>query len=289
MSKRHHNEGRGREQAGRGGEARKADFRDGGRSAGGGESAGSSSGFRLVCGAHPVETLLSERAAVVRRLCVVAGKVRPELLAKAHALRLEVQRVEVAELDRLAEGARHQGVAAFCAPFEYEEFDAALKRLANKPDALVVVLDSIQDPHNLGAIARSALAFGADLLVIAKDRAAQVTAVAEKSAAGALVHLPVARVVNVSRALDALKDAEFWTVGAVTHGAKGLRGYDFPQRLALVIGAEGDGMREQVEARIDIPLSVPLSARAESLNASNAAALFLYEIASSRGRGGAAR
>lgn len=239
---------------------------------------------RIICGIHPVEELLRTAPKSVRQLLVNKNQPRAEVLAMAQSAGIAVRRVELLELDRLIDGGRHQGVVAIAEPFEYTDFDEAMKGLKDKPDALVVLLDSIQDPQNLGAIARSALAFGADLLVLPKDRAAQVTAAAEKSAAGAFSHLAVSRVVNLNRALDEVKEYEFWTVGAVTHGAKPLRGYDFPQRLALVIGAEGEGMRQQVRERIDIPLTIGISERSESLNASTAAAIFLHEMYANRTR-----
>lgn len=254
------------------------------RSAQGAERA-SSDETRLVLGVHAVAELLTHRPDTVLALRVAPPPHRPalaELIAAARQRGLPVSFEPMTELDKRADGVRHQGAIALTQAFPYAELDGAVARLAQQPKALVVLLDSIQDPHNLGAIIRSATAFGADFVVLPKDRAAQITAAAERASAGTTSTMAIVRVVNLKRAMDTLKDAGFWLIGAGAHGGQALPGFDFPDRVGLVIGAEGEGLRAGIEATLDAVVTIPLAPRAESLNASNAAAVLLYEM--SRGR-----
>jgi 23S rRNA (guanosine2251-2'-O)-methyltransferase len=146
------------------------------------------------------------------------------------------------------------------------------------------VLDGVTDPQNLGALARSAHALGAHGLVVPKDRAAGVTPAAFKAAAGALEHIPVARVTNVSRALEDLKERGVWTVALAADGDRDLREVDLTSPIALVLGSEGKGVRPLVRKTCDHVARIPMAGRVGSLNVGAAGAIALYEVARQRGR-----
>ncbi len=173
----------------------------------------------------------------------------------------------------------HQGVVAIAPPFAYASLDEVVLR----PDGggaprTIVVLDHLTDPHNVGAILRTAEAVGAAALVLPNRRSAGINATVRKSAAGAAAHLPVARVANVAEALRSLKRAGFWTVGAdAGEGAQELSQADFQGDLALVIGAEGSGLSSVVKRECDYLVRIPMRGRVASLNASVAAGVLLYE------------
>ena len=176
------------------------------------------------------------------------------------------------ELDTLCGSPDHQGVALSVDPFPY----AAAEELLESD--LLVVLDEVSDPRNLGAVARSALAAGADGLIIPRHRTALVTPAAVKASAGAVEHLRVAQVTNVAGFLNAAKDSGHWVYGASGEAATSYRDVDYDRRCVLVFGAEGRGLRPLVARTCDLLASVPLRAPVESLNVSVAAALFLFEV-----------
>jgi 23S rRNA (guanosine2251-2'-O)-methyltransferase len=245
----------------------------------------------VVYGIHPVLEALRARSAEVERLLLVDGslpaRVAGEVLARAQAARVRVERVARERLAALAEGGVHQGVAAELRAYHYAELEdlLALAKTAGQPP-LVVVLDGIQDPHNLGAIIRSAHALGAHGVVVGKDRAAGVTPAVAKASAGAVEHLRVARVTNISRALEELKTHGLWVAAADPAGDTLLWSAPLEGPLALVVGAEGEGVRPGVLGHADFRLRIPMAPEAASLNASVAAALLLYEVARQRRGGG---
>lgn len=190
-----------------------------------------------------------------------------------------VDEVSTRHLDRLTSGGNHQGIAALVAPYSYTELEVTITNaLAATPNPVLVVTDGIQDPHNLGAIARTAEALGARGLILPQRRAASVTSAVAKVAAGALEILPVTRVTNLARALDALKAAGFWVYGAVSKGDRALNTVKFAGPVAIVIGSEGKGISMLTRRHCDVLVSIPLLGRTESLNASVAAGVILYEI-----------
>jgi len=244
---------------------------------------------RVVYGVHPVLEALRARAGEVERLLLVEGalpvRVAGEVLALAQAARVRVERVAKERLAELSEGGVHQGVAAELRAFPYAELEdlLAVAEEAEEPP-LLVVLDGIQDPHNLGAIIRSAQALGAHGVVLGRDRAVGVTAAVAKASAGAVEHLRVARVTNISRALEELKAKGLWVAAADPSGDTSL--YDAPLDgpLALVVGAEGEGVRPGVLGHSDFRLRIPMVPGSASLNASVAAALLLYEVCRQRAK-----
>lgn len=226
------------------------------------------------------------RAGRVTALTVSARRQRglTALLELADSRRVRPRWVERAELDRLAGGAAHQGVVATVrAPDACSVADL----LAVRTPPLVVVLDGIEDPRNLGAIARTVDAAGGSGLVVPERRAAPVTGSAVKASAGALVHVPVARVVNLVRALEELKAAGVWTIGLDAEADTSL--YDLDLRLpsAFVVGREGQGLHRLARERCDWRVALPMRGRVSSLNASVAVGVALFEAV--RQRTGAAR
>jgi 23S rRNA (guanosine2251-2'-O)-methyltransferase len=249
---------------------------------------------RVVYGIHPVLEALRARAAEVERLLFVEGalpsRVAGEVLALAQAARVRVERVAKERLLELSEGGVHQGVAAELKAYPYAELEdlLAVAEEASQPP-LVVVLDGIQDPHNLGAIIRSAHALGAHGVVLGRDRAVGVTAAVAKASAGAVEHLRVARVTNISRALEELKAEGLWVAAADPAGDTPLFNAPLDGPLALVVGAEGEGVRPGVLGHSDFRLRIPMAPTSASLNASVAAALLLYEVCRQRAKPGAPR
>ncbi|MGH7683015.1 MAG: 23S rRNA (guanosine(2251)-2'-O)-methyltransferase RlmB [Vulcanimicrobiaceae bacterium] len=180
----------------------------------------------------------------------------------------------------------HQSVVAYGSPFEYVSLDEALERRPAPTPALFVVLDHITDPHNLGAIIRTAEAAGADALVLPERRSAGVNATVRKAAAGATAYLPIARVANVAQSLRRLKEAGLWVAGADVGGeAQRYDQADLRGDLALVLGAEGGGISPVVRKECDLLLRIPMAGKVASLNASVAAAVLLYETRRQRDQG----
>lgn len=183
------------------------------------------------------------------------------------------------KLDAMSVTKAHQGVIAVCAVREYASLDDILALAESRGKApFVVVCDEISDPHNLGAIIRSAECVGAHGVVIPKRRSAGLTAVVGKTSAGAAEHLPVARVANISAALQELKDRGLWVYGAAAEGSSPMWETDLTGPLALVIGSEGEGLGRLVRERCDFLVSIPLRGKVGSLNASTAAAVLMYEV-----------
>jgi len=185
------------------------------------------------------------------------------------------------ELERLCGSPDHQGVVAEVDPYPYADPRAPLRA----EDALVVVLDQVQDPHNLGAVCRAAEVAGATGVVIPERRATSVTAAACKTSAGAVEHLPVARVRNVADWLAEAKEAGAWVYGAAAEADRPYDEVDWSGRAVLVLGAEGSGLRTRVADTCDELISIPVAGRVQSLNASVAAAVIMFEARRQRTSG----
>jgi 23S rRNA (guanosine2251-2'-O)-methyltransferase len=243
--------------------------------------------LRTVYGVNPVRELLRAGAEGLSELWVAQGGEHGrvgDLVRMAREHGAKVREAPRERLDRVAGTDRHQGVVAVVADYRYRDLPDVLDvaRAAEEP-ALVVVLDGIEDPQNLGAIARSAHALGAHGLVIGKDRAAGVTAAAAKASAGAIEHLAVARVTNLSQALEELKEAGMWALAATADGDDVVSAVDLTVPTALVIGAEGSGVRPLVRRTCDRTVRIGMKGKVGSLNAAASAAILLYEVARQRG------
>jgi 23S rRNA (guanosine2251-2'-O)-methyltransferase len=244
-------------------------------------------GADWVIGRNPVFEAL-QAGLPVRRAYVAEGVERDDRLrdilkfAAEHGIPL--LQATRAELDRLTGGGVHQGVALQLPAFEYADAEDVLADALDSPTpGLVIACDSITDPRNLGAIIRSAAAFGAHGVIIPERRSAQVTAAAWKTSAGAAARVPVARVTNLNRTLKAYADAGFTVVGlagGVETDVAGFPGIDGP--VLLVVGSEGEGLARLVRDNCDVLVNIPITSDVESLNASVAAAIALYEISRSR-------
>jgi len=227
----------------------------------------------ILSGIHPVAEALRSRHPM-DRLLVAQGAGGPrlqEIIDLARRSGVPVRFEPRSALDRLAGSTAHQGVVALGAARQYSDLDAAAAA------ELIVVLDGVEDPHNLGAIIRTAHAAGAGAIIIPERRAASLTDVAAKAAAGALEHLPVVRVTNVNRALEDLKKRGFWIYGLDERGDKTYNEVDFATPTALVLGGEGKGLHEQVRKHCDILVRIPMSGKISSLNVSVAAGVVLFE------------
>jgi 23S rRNA (guanosine2251-2'-O)-methyltransferase len=236
----------------------------------------------IVFGINPVLEALKGGRVRELRVAQRADERLGRLLAAARQRRVTVRHVTPEELDRLSRKGVHQGVAA-----EVEERQAAsLADLLVGPAApLVVVLDGVEDPHNLGAIARSVDAAGAGGLVVQERRSAALDGVAVKASAGALHHVQVAEVVNIARAIEELKEANVWVVGLAGEGEVPYTDVDFTLPTAIVLGAEGQGLRRLVRERCDRLVRIPLFGQVESLNVSVAAGIVLFEAVRQRSQG----
>lgn len=183
------------------------------------------------------------------------------------------------KLDAMSVTKAHQGVIAVCALREYASLDDILSVAEERGEPpFVIVCDEISDPHNLGAIIRSAECVGAHGVIIPKHRSAGLTAVVGKTSAGAAEHMAVARVPSIAAALDELKRRGLWVYGAAAEGSSGMWQTELTGPIALVIGSEGEGLGRLVRERCDFLVSIPLRGRVSSLNASTAAAVLMYEI-----------
>lgn len=227
-----------------------------------------------------IEALRAGRA--IDKIYIAKGEVDQTLghiASKARSQGIVVVETDRRKLDLMSQTHAHQGVVAVCAVKEYCTVQdlLAIAEEKGKPP-FIIVCDEISDPHNLGAIIRSAECVGAHGVVIPKRRSAGLTAVVGKAAAGAAEHMAIARVSNISAALEELKKAGLWVYGAAAEGSSPLWKTDLTGPIALVIGSEGDGMSRLVREHCDFILSIPLRGQISSLNASAAAAVLMYEV-----------
>jgi 23S rRNA (guanosine2251-2'-O)-methyltransferase len=200
-----------------------------------------------------------------------------EVVREAKARHVPVVFVPAKRLDQVAPG--HQGVMAEVAPKAYASLEDIVSR---SPKPFVVVLDEIEDPQNLGAIVRSAEGAGADGIVLPERRSAGLTEAVDTVSAGALEHLPVARVTNLVRAMEELKAKGLWLVGAEGSGDKPWYEFDYTGPVGIVLGSEGKGLRPLVRKTCDEVLAIPLAGKVTSLNVAAAAAVFLFEVVRQR-------
>ena len=206
------------------------------------------------------------------------------IASKARSAGIVVTEADRRKLDAMSQTHAHQGVIALCAVKEYSTIEDMLAIAAERGEAPFLVLcDEISDPHNLGAIIRTAECAGAHGVIIPKRRSVGLTAVVGKASAGALEYLPVARVSNLVSTIRDLQKAGVWVFGTAADGDTGLYTADLKGPAAIVIGNEGEGMSRLVSEACDFKVSIPMHGRISSLNASNAAAILLYEAVRQRG------
>lgn len=229
----------------------------------------------FVYGVHAVSAVLKYSPHRGRKLFMARKKDEEDLSVLAHEAGVSIEFIERNALERRFQvGSDAQGVVLECSSFIY----ATLEELLERPEAKIMVLDSWQDAANIGRAARAALSFGASGLVIGKDRCAQITGAAEKSAVGALSRLPVARVGNLAAALKKIQEAGFFVYGAEEAGEVTLRDCDFARKVAIVVGQEGEGLRTLTKKHCDVMVKIPMATDDICLNAGDTALLFLYEL-----------
>lgn len=241
--------------------------------------------MRIVYGVNPVRELLRSGGGL-SELWLMEGATRheifEELIRLGEEVGAKVRKAPRAKLERLAGTDRHQGVVAVVSDYRYAELG---ELLGNPPSpALIVVLDQVLDPQNLGAVVRSTLALGGTGVVIPRDRAASVTPTVAKASAGAIERCRIARVVNVAKSLESLKEEGVWSVALCADGEKNLDELDMTGPTALVLGNEGEGIRPLVRRTCDFVAKIPMQGALDSLSVSSAAAVALYEAARQRAR-----
>lgn len=241
----------------------------------------------LVYGMNSVKELLRQDRSVSEKIMIASGRNENSIREIIHLAKVKHIPVEFCpkkQLDKLTGNNDHQGVVCFCKKFTYADLGDILKnRTSQKDFAFVLILDSIMDPHNLGSIIRTACCLGADGVVIPEDRAAKVTATVSKTSAGSVWQIPVAKVVNLSQAIDYLKDHGFWIVGAEARAGQSIREMDFNCPVALVLGGEARGIRPLIKKKCDFLVNIPMTRNFNSLNVSVAAGIILYELMTQRG------
>ena len=239
----------------------------------------------VVTGAHAVEALARLQPGRVKEIYLWAADPRLEARVSAIAAEHDLRLLREPPLGVTGDPLNPQGIAARVTPFEYHDLDDLVPVTGALPGTLVVVLDSITDPRNLGAIVRSAAFFHATAVVVPQDRAAEVTSLVERVAEGGTAAVPIVRVVNLARTLKALRDRGVEVVGTALDGATGdIRDHAWSQATALVLGAEGQGIRPLVKKSCDVLVTLQGTDAMPSLNVSAFAALALL-LARSAGRG----
>jgi 23S rRNA (guanosine2251-2'-O)-methyltransferase len=239
----------------------------------------------LIYGINPVAEALRSGRCRMREIRVAQGrglKGLEDIIGVAESKGIPMRKVERSQLDSLTKNTSHQGVIGFIDQFHYAELDEVLQ--GNEGDPFLLILDGIEDPRNLGALIRTADACGVWGVIIPKDRAAGITPAVAKSSAGAVFHIPLVRVTNIASTLRKLKDRGIWVAGAAAEAPTDVYDHDLSIPLAVVIGGEGRGIRPLIKRSCDLLTSIPMRGKVNSLNASVAGAIILYEVLRQRGR-----
>ncbi|HZX21499.1 MAG TPA: 23S rRNA (guanosine(2251)-2'-O)-methyltransferase RlmB [Clostridia bacterium] len=202
-----------------------------------------------------------------------------KILGKAKDKGIPIQYVERQKIDEMSESNAHQGIVAIVAAHKYVHFEDIIESAKNSgKDPLILILDKITDPHNLGSIIRTADAVGVDGIIIPKRHSVGLTAVVAKSSAGAIEYVPVAKVSNIAQTIDRIKEKGIWVAGAHMDGEKEHYNTDLKGPLALIIGSEGTGISRLTKEKCDFLVRLPMAGKISSLNASVAAAVLMYEV-----------
>lgn len=239
----------------------------------------------MIAGKHPVlEALRSGRE--LNKIWIAEGSQKAltgPIVAEAKNRGIVIQYVDKRKLDSLAPGVTHQGVVAQAAAFNYAEVEDLLAIAEKRGETpFILLLDEIEDPHNLGSILRTAECTGVHGVVIPKRRSASLTATVLKTSAGAAEHVAVARVTNLAQTIDKLKEAGVWVAGTDVSAAQDVYGMKFDMPLALVIGNESKGMGRLIKEKCDFLVKLPMLGQLNSLNASVAAGVLMYEVVRQR-------
>lgn len=237
--------------------------------------------MQVIYGIHPsIEALRSGRNEI-EKIVLAKGRGGDEvkkILDLAAGERIPVEFNAREYLDKLTDGGPHQGVVCLCKEYSYYRVDDILDRCEDLNNCLVLILDCIVDPQNLGSLIRTGYCFGVSGIIIPEKRSASVTPSVIKVSAGATHHVPIARVVNIARAMDYLKERGFWIYGADVSCENDLRSFDYKGPVCLVMGSEKKGIRPLVRKKCDFLVSIPMMGRIDSLNVSVAGGIILHEI-----------
>ena len=238
--------------------------------------------MQVIYGIHPLLEVLQGRNHIIKKIAVASGRGGESIerilsLAKMNGIPVEVKDREY--FNRQAGEKIHQGVMGFCDDFAYGGVDNII---ANRHTALeynvILILDGITDPQNMGSLIRTAHCFGVNGVIIPKDRSASVTAAVMKASSGAAGHIPIAMEVNLANTIEYLKSKGFWVYGADADQGQSIHSLDFRGHVALVMGSEGKGIRPLIRKKCDFLVSVPMRGKIDSLNVSVAAGIILHEI-----------
>jgi 23S rRNA (guanosine2251-2'-O)-methyltransferase len=233
----------------------------------------------VLAGIHAVAEALTACPERIERICVERGQRNPrvqEVIKEAQQKHVRISFEEKSWLDRKAEGMRHQGILCYAAEMDAYDSEEILDRA--KSPGLLVVLDGVEDPHNLGAILRSAEAAGADGVFLPRHRSAGLSAAAVKASAGAASHIKVARVANLAQLIESLKKRGYWVVGLDAASDLPIWKLDLSGPTALILGNEGSGLHRLVREKCDFTASLPIHGNVSSYNVSVAAGIALYEV-----------
>ncbi len=240
----------------------------------------------FIFGVHAVGSLLQNQSERVQYLCVTRerqDKKIEAILQLARKKNIRIEQVSRQELDKMSGDANHQGVIAFCEKarnYSEEDLENLLQNLSQPP--FILVLDGVQDPHNLGACLRSADAAGVNVVIAPKDKAVSITSVVSKVASGAAESIPFVQVTNLARTLEKLKELGIWLYGAAGEADQSLYQVDLSGPVAIVMGAEGSGLRRLTKDCCDLLLKIPMFGSVSSLNVSVATGIFLFEVVRQR-------
>lgn len=233
----------------------------------------------IIAGRNPVSEAIKSGREIDKIMILkdAEGSIK-KIIGEAKEKKIFCQFVDKQALDRVAQGVAHQGIVAFVSEFEYCEVEDIFAKAREKgEDPFIIILDGIEDPHNLGAIIRSADGAGAHGIIIPKRRAVGITDVVSKSSAGAVEYVPVAKVSNIVQTIEKLKEMGVWVAACDMEG-KAYYENNLKGSIALVIGAEGHGISRLAKEKSDFAVSIPMEGKISSLNASNAAAILMYEV-----------
>lgn len=241
----------------------------------------------IVYGRNSVEGVISTSKRTITKILLAKGN-KPDnklrsIINEAKDRRIIIQEVPKEKLDALTEKANHQGIVAFVSPIQYADLDDVIEQLnAKQGFSTVVILDSVEDPHNLGAIIRTSAAAGVDAVIIPKRRAVAVNSTVEKASAGTVDKVPIVQVSNLNQAIEKLKDNNFWIVGADAVSDKFYFDVSYDMNTAIVMGGENKGISSLVAKNCDIIVKIPMPGCINSLNVSNAYSVVVYEVVRQR-------
>ncbi len=235
-----------------------------------------------IVGRNPVIERLERQSQDIERICIAEGnrhaRIR-QIITMAERTGISIEHCTRRDLDRLSPSVPHQGVVAYVSSSHYSDLSAILAKIQRSEHAaLLVMLDGVQDPRNLGAVLRTADAANADAVIIPKNRAVGITAAVHKASAGASAYIPIVKVTNLARTIDTLKKAGIWVAGATGDASLLYTDADFNVSLCLVLGSEGEGIRRLVKEKCDYLVHLPMLGKIESLNVSVATGVLLYEV-----------